>query len=101
MSSLCLNSQPFPHNQCTWRQKTIRIFHFWHAKAGRFTGNFELTFENEFGETWECNEGWYSHDAERAEVDVRYTDIEVPENQEIAMIYYSFAWDSEIDPESQ
>ena len=57
------------------------MFHFGDVDDGYFTGNFEITFENPLtGETWECFDGWFTRDASLAEVDVRYTDVEVPEN---------------------
>ena len=71
------------------------MFHFGDVDQGYFTGNFELTLENvATGETWECFDGWYTRDANLTDLDVRYTDVEVPETLEIKSFSFEIEWNN-------
>ena len=54
-----------------------------------------MTLENVVtGETWECFDGWYTRDANLTDLDVRYTDVEVPETLELKQFSFEIEWNS-------
>ena len=86
---------PLPLKQCTWSHRNLRIFHFGDLSDGYLTGKFELTFQDPFtGATWECHDGLYTKHAEESKTNVQFTDIEIPEENELCGIRVSADWTS-------